>query len=535
MQEHPQNSSYRQGDVPTSLSSGVSIADLARWWQSTWLLVVLLVASTVPLWRPGVLPLGDLPGHMGQYAIELAAPSDPIRQYFNFHWALIPNIGVDLAMQAIGPFFGPELGTKLVVTSIPPLTILGFALTGQAFHSRRPATLPFAATLAYNQFFLLGFVNFTLSCALAFLAFPLWVWLGRSRNQRLRAGTFVFLSALIWLCQAFGWAILVLLVFAAEWMASSTRKGLLARSISAGASCWPLCVPLFPMLLWQDGTPHNSAEGFGFGNLLLWKLLGLARVLDDRWIALDLISLIVLLVIVGAALRHSRSWLVPPLACGAALLLAAFLLLPKQMMGANHVDDRMLPYALALALLSIRPWDGQQHRLATIGAVFFGARMIAATISLWLSYGLYAADLPALDHVPRGARLATFIEESCTLTWAPNHLEHLPALAIVRRQAYSNDQWAIRGGQLVSPRAPMARFVDPTQLAVAAPCWSLEGTATLHDRLVALPKSQFDYVWLIGVSYRPPELGPSWRLLWSNPTSALYTMRGFAPVQPAEL
>ena len=64
--------------------------------------------------------------------------------------------------------------------------------------------------------FLFGFLNFTLSMALAFLAFGLWLRLGRLGRTKLRAALFVPLSFILFLTHAFGWGTLGLLAFSAE-------------------------------------------------------------------------------------------------------------------------------------------------------------------------------------------------------------------------------------------------------------------------------------------------------------------------------
>jgi hypothetical protein len=46
-------------------------------------------------------------------------------------------------------------------------------------HNRLPPTVAFALPLAFGHPFMFGFVNFALSMAFAFLAFGLWLRLGR--------------------------------------------------------------------------------------------------------------------------------------------------------------------------------------------------------------------------------------------------------------------------------------------------------------------------------------------------------------------
>ena len=91
----------------------------------------------------------------------------------------IGNLGVDLLMMALAPLIGLEPAVKLIVLAIPPLTVAGFLWVAREVHGRVPPTAYFAIPFAYGHPFMFGFVNFALSMAFAFLAFGLWLRLGR--------------------------------------------------------------------------------------------------------------------------------------------------------------------------------------------------------------------------------------------------------------------------------------------------------------------------------------------------------------------
>ena len=85
---------------------------------------------------------------------------------------------------------------------------------------------------------------------------------------------------------------------------------------------------------------------------------------------------------------------------------------------------------------------------------------------MWLYDGAYDRELAALDHVPRGARMVSFVGRPCIEPWGMSRLLHLPALAIVRRHAFSNDQWTMAGAQLLNVRyrAGFPFIRDATQI-----------------------------------------------------------------------
>ena len=74
-----------------------------HWWETRGFAALLVLIAIVPLLWPTVPPLVDLPGHMGRYHVELdAGRTESLARYFEFHWALIGNLGVDLLIIPLG-------------------------------------------------------------------------------------------------------------------------------------------------------------------------------------------------------------------------------------------------------------------------------------------------------------------------------------------------------------------------------------------------------------------------------------------------
>src|SRR5678809_610340 len=90
-----------------------------------------------------------------------------------------------------------RLCVELVVLAIPPLTAAGFMWVAREVHGRIPPTAFLALPFIYGFPFLFGFVNFALSVAFAFLAFGLWLRLGRLERTRLRSWLFVPISLVV--------------------------------------------------------------------------------------------------------------------------------------------------------------------------------------------------------------------------------------------------------------------------------------------------------------------------------------------------
>ena len=115
------------------------------WWEAPWFLALVVVATTIPLLYPPIPPLVDLLGHMGRYRVELDLAQSPwLQRYYDYHWAAIGNLGVDLLIKVLAPLIGLEPAVKLIIVTIPPLTAAGFLWVAKEVHGRIPPTAFFA-------------------------------------------------------------------------------------------------------------------------------------------------------------------------------------------------------------------------------------------------------------------------------------------------------------------------------------------------------------------------------------------------------
>ncbi len=530
-----------------------------HWWQTRRFVLAVALLAAVPLLWPTVPPLVDLPGHMGRYRVQLSIADQPwLGQWYDFHWQLIGNLGIDLLIVPMAKLFGLELGTKLIVLVIPPLTVAGLLWIAREVHGRIPATALFALPLAYGFPFQFGFVNFALSMALALCLFAWWLRLARLGRIGFRAAVFVPLSCLLWLCHTFGWGVLGVLAFSAEMIRQhdllfgETRPGhriewtraeawRWARAwVRAGLGVLPLAIPLLLMAVWRSGD-HVGGQTFDWFN---WraKIGWVLMVLRDRWLFFDVASTAILYLVLlrgfRAPFQYSRH-----LGLSALFLCLVYLLLPRVVFGSAYADMRLAPFAVAIAVIAIRPRRGLSPRgattLAVAGLAFVVVRMVATTWSFATFDDSYGRQLAALDHLPRGARLVSFVGETCHNQWTMSRLEHLPAMAMVRREAYTNDQWSMAGAQLLTVRYRAADHYahDPSQIVTAVQC-PREFWRPITRSLARFPRDAFDYVWLIRVpTYdRALERGlvPVWR---GEGTSALFRVdhRVPAPEMPATI
>ncbi len=515
-----------------------------HWWQTRTFVVLLALASTIPLLWPDIPPLVDLPGHMGRYRVELAIAQHPeLGQWYDFRWSLIGNLGIDLLVLPLAPLFGLELAVKLIVIAIPALTVAGLLWIAREVHGRVPATALFALPLAYSYPFQFGFINFALSMALALNLFALWVRLGRLGRFQRRAIVFVPVSCLLWLCHTFGWGTLGVLAFSAEMIRQHDRlkdgrNGHWLESwVRAGLGCLPLAVPLLLMVVWRSGdhVGGQTADWFNWEAKVHWVTM----ILRDRWMAFDLLSVLVLFGVVLTGFTDRRIEYSRHLGLSALFLLAVFILLPRIVFGSAYADMRLAPFVLAIALIAIRPRQELSFKgaatFAALGLVFSGVRLAGTTASYWLYDRSTDRALAALAHVPQGARVVSFVGRRCEDDWAYTRLEHIPAMLMVRRLAFSNDQWSMAGAQQLTTRYKAAKGFahDPSQIVTDRRCRG-EWWRPLDRALNRFPRDAFDYVWLLHPPAYDPALVKGLTPIWRDGADVLFRVDDRTQPEPID-
>lgn len=465
------------------------------------IIAIMALLSIVPLLTPSIPPISDLIGHIGRYRVQLDLASDPVLQrYYGFEWALIGNLGVDLLVQLMAPLIGLEPAAKLIIIVIVALTTAGFLLLSYQVHGRIGVAAFFALPLAYAFPFQFGFVNYCLSMALALNAFVLWIRLGEGARLRLRLALFVPISSLIWLAHIGGWGALGLFAFSAE-MVRLRKAGysMIEAMIRGGLSCLPLALPvLLTIFVRANGGEGGTGDWFNWAIKYDWLMMALR----DQWQAFDIMSLFLLLLIIASTLILRSLRFEPRLGLAALLLLAAFVITPRIFISSAYADMRLIPYAIALALLSI---DGRQASalfgklLMLVGLGFFLVRTAATTESFRRYDAMLSSEAAAIAFIPAGARVATLINQAFDQGWMLDRRAHLPSLALARKRIFTNDQFIMAGAQLLQIRYDKAASFDrdPSQL-IKANSSDRTDWRNFSEAMAALPRSAFDYIWVIG-------------------------------------
>ncbi|PCD02272.1 hypothetical protein COC42_12555 [Sphingomonas spermidinifaciens] len=459
---------------------------------------LLLLCAILPLLWPAIPPLNDLPGHIGRYhiAAELAR-SPALQAHWRYDWALVGNLGVDLPAVALARAIGAEAAAKAIVLAIPALFVGGLLMLAHVRRQGVPPLIGFAAALAYGQAFQFGFVNFALSAALALWALAGWISL--APRPVVRAPIFAAVACALWIAHSFGWGLFGLAAFASEAALRRERGERLPKALVASAlACLPLALPILAMI----AAPAGEAQPLAWD----WraKSVWVAGLLRDRWKWFDVASAVVIAAILWTAVRHHAFRFDPVLGAVAAILVAAFVALPRIALGGAYVDMRMLAPAVAVALAAVRVIDPRLAiRLLLFGLAFLLVRTAATTASFVIVAERQQAALRIVPAIPRGAAVLVLVNEPCASDWSSDRLGHLAGVAEVRRDIFDNGQWTIAGQQLLGHRYPLAAPYDrdPSQLVYPKACEyaPTDFAAAVRDA----DRRIFTHVWTIGFPTRP--------------------------------
>jgi hypothetical protein len=478
----------------------VGLARPALSGESRLAFALLCIACTLPLLAVDLPPLVDLYGHLGRFAVQTELAARPeLQPFYSYSWKLIGNLGADLLVQALHPFLGLEGALRAVVIATQLLAGAGILAVSRAVHGRITPFAVFALPLIYGLPFNYGFLNFSLAMALALLAFAVWLRLHPARPRAALVWLGVAGGA-IWLCHTYGWAFLGLLTGAAMLAeVRATRHDAVAGLRRTLGACWPLLWPAILMAAWRAEAGATITGGWSLARKVSW----LISPLRTEWMWLDLASTILLVCLLYWAARSAIVRFDRRLGIAALLAFGCFLALPNYVFGSAYADMRLVPYGLALALLAIAP-EGLPARTARALAGGALAFLVLRMVSTGLAYAEddreIAAYLPAIEAMPRGARVAFIAVKPCEDRWALPVLDHLGGIALARRAGFVNDQWQAPGVNPLTVHYPAARpfAADPSQLAKPDGCTIAGLGPPLSLSLAALPRRAFTHVWIVG-------------------------------------
>jgi hypothetical protein len=449
---------------------------------------VLLAVVAIPVLSTVLPPLVDYPSHLARMHI-LAEGGD---QFYAVRWAPLPNMAEDLIVPPLARLIPLETAGKLFV-------IMTFGLiAGGALCLNRVATggwriWPLAAfLLLYNRTLLWGFLNYLFGLGAALLGTALWLALeGRRPSLRVVASSIAALVCFFSHLAAFGiygaavcgveLPPAVAELRARRWPALRRRAAILAAQF------------IIPAVLLLDWHQQAADRGISYAG---WRKFDLFFSIFDNYSRSFDIGCFALFAggLIWLACRGQLG-LNPRLGSAAGLLFAAYLAAPSRIYGGSGLDHRLPLAFFLLVIAGSAPRLALRHAQVVVAAtaLLFALRIIVIE-RVWLQADqIYSADLAAIDALPGGARLAVAYPPDMIHVVALPQL-HLPAMAVVRRNAFVPTLFAVPGQQPLALRPPWAAVADAAQPPVL---WAaLTGAVPAP----ALPPvlAQFDDVAFVG-------------------------------------
>ncbi|MGI4730512.1 MAG: hypothetical protein ACRYFW_02045 [Janthinobacterium lividum] len=496
--------------------------------------MLLTCLAAAPFLLASIPPLTDVPGHIGRFAVQTASAGDPVLRYFGFRWGLTLNLASDGIVQLLHPVAGVLLVTRALCALTPALTTLGLLSIARTLNPRGARALPWALLFVYNYPFLWGFLNYSLTAALALLLFPTWFALDGARRRR----AVIFLVATPILLIGHGVAGLVgvgLIVSYALGDALSDRAGRTAGTVvRALLPLWPVVsAAIVTVAIWKLFGNADQGRTVWIGHR---KTEAIWMMLRDQDVVFDVGS-VASAALVWIAGRRSGARLGPGARGAVLFVILLFVATPSLISGSDRIDTRLAPL-IPMVAFALQDWSAVASRwsraVTAAGFVLLAIRLGVTAYSFVGYDQSYRRELGALDHVRRGARILNLSQVACdAVSWRSNRLEHLANLATPMRGAWVNAHWSIDGLQLLRIRyRPSARYDrDPSQLIWPSSCidatvpFAQRERHSLTESIDRLPLDRVDYLWLVDARLPPGFRDPRLELVWSDGSSELYRTR----------
>lgn len=390
--------------------------------------VILAGMLLAPIWIVAFPPLLDYPNHLAR-AFVLAHLKDPhfsFQQFYRSDWGAYPYLGMDASLAVLRRLFPIETAGRVFLSlCVLALPAAAWFFLRQA-QPQAEAAWPWSLLIAYNVFFLEGFLNFDLSLAVGLLALGLWLrWLAEPGTARWVEALVAFTAA--YFAHLLGFVITGLIVVA--------YLALSRKSIRAWLWSGALAVPSVALYF------HSSRVGLHAGQIVFhgWsdKLDSLTLFLHGYWLWLDWVSLAALAAWFVAAwwrnseFRWDRKWLAM-----AVFLFVLFWVIPW-MWGeeSSDLDIRVLPF-LFIAILAMASVGRRRGKiLAAIPLLLFAVRAVSVAQYFEDAQPALAGLAGSFDAVPRNALVLPIVEGDEDPIERP--FTHFWAYGVIRRGWFS--------------------------------------------------------------------------------------------------
>ena len=377
------------------------------WW---FVLLVIGIVLVVPIAITEVPPLLDYPNHLARLYILAFAPGDPVLSHmYARHWAIIPNIAFDVIIPPLLHFIPLYTAGRLIIALTVLVPLLGVIAYAHASFGRASWWQLGAALVAYHALILMGFLNFDFSIGLALLLAAAWI---SYRDRYPIPSVILGISAaiILFFFHVFSLAYYLLLIgsrelvlLVARWRTDKTgfAKIFITRSVALAL------VAMGPVLLSLMSPVTDAHPTIHFGKWSHKAQHFILPFVNYHW-KWDFFTAFVIAGIAAFLFWRKRLIVAPHAAVCAGLIIAVYLVCPRDMMETAFVQDRW-PIMVGLLLFAgaqTAPIGRNAGRaIFACFAVLFVVKMTIIT-AVWNRSNADIAGLrQAIAPVPAGAKV----------------------------------------------------------------------------------------------------------------------------------
>jgi hypothetical protein len=354
-------------------------------------------------------PLADYPNHLARiYVLAEGRASAFLGLYYTPMIQAQPNLAMDLFVLAVHPPLSIEDAGKACI-------LFSFLLIASGAHvlhrvvAQRWSLWPSVVLLfLYNRLFYWGFIGFMVGLGTMLYGVALWIAMRERPWQRLAASC--AFAVVLYIVHLFAFCAYAVAIGGYE------LYGLIAAR--AGWRVWLRAAAMggvqfiVPVALFVFVSPTAEAVDRITWGIFFKKIAGLVYTTSSYNLVFDVLSLVVLVIIVLAALVWRAASAPRALIIPFALLFALGVAMPEQIFSSYFASERM-PLILAFLALPCLVWV-PERRGAELSATLAVGLLIAVKMTLvaqhWRTADrLYVEAVDAIKTIPHNARVSSVI------------------------------------------------------------------------------------------------------------------------------
>lgn len=440
--------------------------------------VAAILVTILPFLIVDHLPLVDLPNHIARLVIRSELGGDgPLARFYEWRWVIIPNLAIDLLSYPSQGLIDPQVFVTISLVLAVIGTYCGAIAVDRALNGPAWGMSLLVGVFMFHGALRAGFLNYVLGLAVAVPLFAAWIRC-RPRFGFASGIAFTLAGIAVTLMHLFAFGLYVLCVAGYEiallLKEKSLLEGLWRRRFALSGAGATLLIPLMVILL----GPTTGAVSTTMWSTLHWKLEAFTAPVfySSPWVELPLMLVVLLGLLGGFSTGMLRlRWEMMPVA---ALLIIAFLAMPRMLFGSYYADYRLLCGAVFFMVsgLVFSPRSSFWRKaMAAIGITMLVFRVGSIILEWSAAQPVLKSFDSAMQAVSPGARLLVLRATSASVSRDRSvPVEHIATLPAARRGVFVGNMFTLDAqqplrltaevrpyyhvGPLVGPPLPLDRY-----------------------------------------------------------------------------